>query len=196
MPVYKNLHFDKIYSDSRTFKVAQNDSYILSYPEFIRYFDSIDLKVTSHNLLIGANFIYGWMPRVLRLNLMDSDMTYYLGLINEVKSGYELKDQELLSVKTLMNNSLVGASKLLHFINPYKYAIWDSHILKYISGNKTSYGIDKVHYYNEYLKGLKEVINNPNFKILHEHIEDHLDYSISPFRAIELVMFQTSKNRI
>lgn len=39
---------------------------------------------------------------------------------------------ELLFLKRSFNNSLVGVSKLLHFINPRVYAIWDSRVFSFL----------------------------------------------------------------
>ena len=57
-------------------------------------------------------------------------------LLNKAKSGNLLNSEELEIVKKCVNNSLVGTSKLLHFINPSIYAIWDSKIFRNITEKK------------------------------------------------------------
>lgn len=39
---------------------------------------------------------------------------------------------DLVLLKKSFNNSLVGVSKLLHFINPNIYAIWDSRVFGFL----------------------------------------------------------------
>jgi len=90
---------------------------------------------------------------------------------------------------------MVGLSKLLHFINPIDYAIWDSRIFKYITEKKSQYGIDKVENYLAYLEKLREIINLNGYGELHNLVEKQFEYAISPMRAIEILMFETDRNR-
>jgi hypothetical protein len=142
-------------------------------------------------LFISSHFVYGWMPTILDLNIADIDNV--LRLLNEVKNGKKLDSKELDVIKKCMNNSMVGASKLLHFINPKDYAIWDSRIVRYITGNKSSYGIDNSDNYNEYLERISDIINTDGFAEIQSTITGLLNYSVTPMRSIELIMFQTDK---
>lgn len=189
---FKNLTFEKLLSDASTFDVDPNESYILTYPEFLNYFKRIE-RLDKHNLVIGSHFVYGWMPTIIELkldNLYDS-----LDYLNKAKSGELLNESELEHLKSCINNSMVGLSKLLHFINPNVYAIWDSRIFRYLTEKNTAYGIDKPANYLHYLNGLKEIINNPDFHLISEFVQPHFEYQLSPLRTAELMMFQADRAR-
>lgn len=111
-----------------------------SYNEFIKYFDEINSEIKLHHLIISSHFVYGWMPTILKFK--NTNIKEVLIYLNKARSNHLLSEKELLEIKACVNNSMVGTSKLLHFINPQIYAIWDSRVLRYINGNKYFYGID------------------------------------------------------
>ncbi len=188
----KNLNFETILKDAEEFVLAKNDSYIQTYPEFLRYFENID-KIEKHHLVIASHFAYGWMPTIIQLDLSQQDKV--LDLLNAVKKGYILNSEELGLLKKSINNSLVGLSKLIHFINPKDYAIWDSRIFRYLTEKKSSYGIDNTELYIEYLKGLKNIAKNESYPKLHRLVVRNFDYEIYPNRVIEITMFQADRNK-
>lgn len=188
----KNLNFATIRKDSENIIWSDYDSYLETYPEFIQYFRNID-RIERHHLIISSHFIYGWMPTILNIDLKS--INEVLRLLNEVKSGKLLTVEELMILKKCINNSLVGLSKLLHFINPRSYAIWDSRIFRYLTEKKSSYGIDNPNTYLEYLNGIKSTSEHQDYRILHNFIESKFEYKIEPMRAIEIVMFETDRKR-
>ena len=191
---FKNLTFDNLLRDADKFSVSVTDSYIEVYPEFLNYFESLNLIEKQH-LIISSHFVYGWMPTIIHLDTDPSLISQVLFYLNAAKSGHILQIEEFEIVKSCINNSMVGLSKLLHFINPRDYAIWDSRILKYFTGNKSQYGIDKAENYLNYLHKLTEIIHHNDYADLHLMIEGQLKYKITPMRAIELLMFETERNR-
>ncbi len=189
----KNLNFETILKDAENFSLVGSHSYVEVYPEFIKYFDSISGTIDEHHLVISSHFVYGWMPTILNLNLENKGQV--LSLLNAVKKGHLLTFDEIDILKKCINNSLVGLSKLLHFINPTDYAIWDSRIFRYITEKKSQYGIGKLESYLEYLQKMKEISKNENYYKIHELVSKHFDYEIQPMRAIEIVMFETDRVR-
>ncbi len=125
-----------------------NSSYQKSYQEFLKYFQSVDI-ITEHHLIISSHFIYGWMPTILHID--TSNIHRVLTSLNDAKSGRLLTADDLENIKGFMNNSMVGTSKLLHFIHPNIYAIWDSRVFRYMTGKKSSYSINKPGAYLDYL---------------------------------------------
>lgn len=190
---FKNLTYEKLRHDAEKFTVAENDSYIKTYPEFLKYFSSLE-RIERHHLIISSHFVYGWMPTIIHLDLKDIDQI--LLLLNAVKSKQILNREEIQKLKSCINNSLVGLSKLLHFINPINYAILDRRIFKYITDKKSQYGIDKAENYLAYLESLKNIIAHKDYEDLHKLIENKFDYAISPMRAIEILMFETGRQKI
>jgi hypothetical protein len=190
----KNLNFKKIFSDAENLIFSANDSYIRTYPEFIKYFEKINHgEINEHNLIIASHFVYGWMPTIIHLNLNEKDKVIFL--LNAVKAGHILDISELNILKSAINNSIVGLSKLLHFINPINYAIWDSRIFRYTTGKKSIYGLDKPGLYLEYLKGIDKISKHKNFEDLHTLISRYFDYEINPTRVIEIIMFETERTK-
>jgi len=179
-----------IYRADELFLNTKN-TYIQSYPEFIKYFNNIDL-IEKHHLIISTHFVYGWMPTILNLDI--SNLQEFLDILNKVKLKKEMENSEILFLKKHINNSLVGTSKLLHFICPEKYAIWDSKIYRYLY-NKKPYGyrVGDVNLYKEYIATLKRITMHEKFYLLLSIVETKLKYKVSPIRAIEIVMFSEFK---
>lgn len=190
----KNLNFETIFKDAEKFILTENDSYIHTYPEFLNYFEVIKAgEINEHNLVIASHFVYGWMPTIIHLNLDEKEKV--LSLLNAVKGRYILTISELEILKKAINNSLVGLSKLLHFINPRDYAIWDSRVFRYLTEKKSSYGIDKPKLYLDYLNGIKNIAENKDYGQLHDLISRNFDYEIYPTRAIEITLFEADRKR-
>lgn len=188
---FKNLNFENIKHDAENITIDKNDSYIKAYPEFIKYFET-NSPIEKHNLIIGSHFIYGWMPTILTLKLNNTDNV--LEQFNKAKNGIILNEAELEMLKTCINNSMVGLSKLLHFINPEKYAIWDSRIYRYITGKKQHYSINNIQNYLDYLGKMVEITHHNKFDQFYESMNKHFEnYSITPLRSIEIVMFMKDK---
>lgn len=87
-------------------------------------------------------------------------------------------------MKKIVNNSMVGASKLMHFLNPDKYPMWDSNICEYLNYREQS-----VEDYISYQQDCDELINSPEYpEIRHSFLriypeEAKGDYS--DYRSIE-----------
>ena len=186
----KNLNSESIFKALNDFELTEGDSYVQTYENFIEHFKNID-ELKWHDLVIGSHLVYGWMPTIINLNYEDQEKA--VQILNSAKKGKDLGVEELLVLKKTINNSLVGASKLLHFINPEKYAIWDSRIYRFVTGNKSQYGIDKPENYLLYLKGLKEISKAPKYSVFHKQVSSKFNYQITPFRAIEIVMFEADR---
>ncbi|MFZ4262084.1 hypothetical protein ACFRAE_08575 [Sphingobacterium sp. HJSM2_6] len=97
-----------------------------SYIHFLKYFDDIDI-INEHHFYIATGFIYSWMPTILKTVLCNEGV---LDILNKIKAGYDVNEGDLTALTLSVNNSLVGVSKLLHFIAPSQYAIWDSRVCK------------------------------------------------------------------
>lgn len=184
----------KLIKDSKKVNFNKNNSYLKTYPEFIKYFKDCK-KINEHNYVVGIHAIYGWMPTILKkLDLTEINET--LRILNNVKGGKKLEEKDLMHLKSKINNSLVGSSKLIHFINPKKYAIWDSRVYKYIFGKKPSSQTEKVSNYIKYISELERIEKDSRFdsvyKKVNSDIKKHFNYSVTKKRAIELIMFELS----
>lgn len=193
----KDFEWDKLCKDTSSVREAlkTQKSYIISYHEFVKYFS--DLKeVTKHHLIIGIHFVYGWMPTILEL-YPKSEETFDEAVIilNKAKnrSGLLLSVDDLNKLKELFNNSLVGTSKLLHFINPEQYAIWDSRVYRYLTGKEAHNKIGNPDLYLDYLSLCKEIAARKEYDEIHKEITNAVGYDVTKTRSIELIMFCSGK---
>jgi hypothetical protein len=188
----QRIPFEKFLQDGFSFSPVNRADYI-SYKEFVKYF--ADLKtITKHNLIIGINFTYGWMPTIFEFCSDNFDES--LNILNRAKKGKIPKIEHLGILKNLFNNSMVGTSKLLHFINPEIFAIWDSRVYRYLTGKSAyDYRINDYAAYLSYLKFCDYLTSHPDFGIVHKAICDLVGYSMTKFRTAELVMYSAGGSK-
>ncbi|VEJ21002.1 hypothetical protein [Neisseria animaloris] len=188
------------------------DSYIFSYPYILEFFSTkFNSKnaLDKHNFICGIHMIYGWMPHILELNPID-DLDNIITILNNTQKNKKISDEDLLKLaKPIDSSSVIGTSKLLHFIAPDSFAIWDNNVHKFICSKKL---IDNNIYkkniyppknkeyvqipnYRAYLNLLTEIQKNSKFKDFHKSVNKKIGYEVSPLRAIELIMFLNSPNR-
>ena len=171
---------------------STEENYLLSYPYFLNYFQNLE-SINLENLVIGISFTYSWMPTILKaLNLKNTEKVLFI--LNEVKKGKLIDEQQLTTLKTTFNNSLVGTSKLLHFINPKQYAIWDSRVFRFLNNVEPhKYRLEKPRAYIEYLKLIEELKNEKAFTAFFELMKQIVGYDITEYRALELAFFKGSQ---
>jgi hypothetical protein len=168
---------------------STEENYLLSYPYFLNYFQNLE-SINLENLVIGISFTYSWMPTILKaLNLKNTEEVLFI--LNEVKKGKLIDEQQLTTLKTTFNNSLVGTSKLLHFINPKQYAIWDSRVFRFLNDVEPhKYRLEKPRAYIEYLKLIEELKNEKAFTAFFDLMKQKVGYDITEYRALELAFFK------
>lgn len=182
----QNITVNKFFQDGENFTINNKLDY-KSYPDFIEYFKNIQ-NISLHNLIIGINFTYGWMPTIL--NFRSDKFDEALVILNKAKEEDKISSEELILLKKLFNNSLVGTSKLLHFINPNKFSILDSRVYRYWTGMEPyDYRVEKSETYFEYLKLCEDLVKHDKFSAVESRVESQVGYSMTPFRIVELVMY-------
>jgi hypothetical protein len=173
--------------------VNPEHSYHKSYFHFINYFAGRN-EITEQDLVIGSNFTYGWMPTILNFKSDDFDLA--VAALNRAKATARISNADLMVLKGLINNSLVGVSKLLHFINPQVYAIWDSRVCNFLTGKSHKQKVEKIELFWSYLDLCERVVQNPEFEQIHRSFANRLGYAISPMRIPEQIMFLSSNDPI
>lgn len=174
-----------------TTTISKDDSYLLSYPFLLNYF-AAKPSITPEEVVCGAHMAYGWMPTILDLYTKkpNIDLSTAAGLLNTVKVTGTLTDAQIEQLACLVNNSLVGASKLLHFISPHKFAIWDSKVYAFVYREKAhNYRLNNVSKYRHYLGLLSRHEQDSRFSGFHVSVNSKIGYEVSPFRALELIMY-------
>lgn len=175
-------------------KIANNidstkENYFQSYTHFLNYFKNLD-SINLENIFIGISFTYSWMPTILKsIKLENSEEV--ISILNDVKIGTQINEEQLNILKMSFNNSLVGTSKLLHFINPNQYAIWDSRVFRFLNNEEPhKYKLEKPKVFIEYLKFIENLKSEKTFEAFYELMKEKVGYEITEYRALELAFFK------
>ncbi len=175
-------------------QIPTNSSYIRSYPYIIKYFES-RACLGVEELICGAHMIYGWMPTILDIDFW-SDRINVQGacdILEKARETGSLDNEEILLLAEIINHSLVGASKFLHFVAPNCFAIWDSKVYKFLYKRKPhNYRLNDIRAYRSYLEGITVLKQDPRIESFKRSINEKLGYSVSDMRALELIMFLRS----
>ena len=175
-------------------KIANNidsskENYFQSYTYFLNYFKNLD-SINLENIFIGISFTYSWMPTILKSIRLENPENV-IAILNDVKIGKQINEEQLFILKKSFNNSLVGTSKLLHFINPNQYAIWDSRVFRFLNNEKPhKYKLEKPKTYIEYLNFIENLKSEKIFNTFYDLMKQKVGYEITEYRAIELAFFK------
>lgn len=168
---------------------ASKENYLLSYPHFLNYFKNLEY-INLENVIIGISFTYSWMPTILKSIKLENPENI-ISILNDAKNGKQINEQELSILKTAFNNSLVGTSKLLHFINPNHYAIWDSRVFRFLNNEEPhKYKLEKPELYLKYLKLIEDLKTEKTFEDFYNLMNEKVGYKITEHRALELAFFK------
>ncbi len=172
----------------RSTRDARDWSYVKAYRHFIDFFQSKE-TIDEQSLVVGAHCAYGWMPTMLELNEQDDQFQGTLEIIAKVKDRQVISTEELANVGKTINNSLVGASKLLHFVNPDDYPIWDSRVYRYWA-NERPYGYRmSASAYLAYRQNCEDISREPRFSSIHKEVNKKMGYDVTAMRAIEWIAY-------
>lgn len=185
------LTIDKIkkYAYSLPEEIKTN-SFFTSYQKLIDFTKSC-LNSNNKNSLIGiAHMCYGWMPTMLEYNNIEDSNTF----LEQVNNGC-LNSKFLSKVKKTINNSIIGGSKFLHFLNPQNYAIFDSRVYEAITKSKSyNYNTNNIANYQKYVLKLRELSNESDAKEMKEFLlnNNFVLQETSLLRCIEMCLFYST----
>jgi hypothetical protein len=162
-------------------------SYRIGYQALRRLFDEYVRPDDYEKVVAGAYAVYGWMPTIMKNGIASEHWTTCRSALNSLRGAETWGTaaetfNETPEVLRLVNGSLVGTSKFLHFLNPACLPIWDSNISKVFD-----YVVDRTTSYLTYGQKVAEAI--------HEGIvypERYIDFaggSVSSARQLELLLF-------
>ncbi len=162
--------------------ICQTHNYLETYKSIIALTES---SLRDEDLyVVLANAIYGWMPTILK----SMGPKASIDDVRKISGGQAaLKFIEALQIP-LLNNSWVGTSKFLHFINPETFPIWDSRVAKRLNVY-SDHKIKQKRYYLEYLSYMHSVAENHSGQFLAEAIEEKYGYFPTNMRCLELYLF-------
>lgn len=187
----KKITQDELNDIASKIETTQEDNYLKTYPYFISYFKNLK-ELNEENIIIGISLVYSWMPTILKK--LDLEKTKdATTILNKARTEERITQEELELLISTFNNSLVGSSKLLHFINPNKYAIWDSKVYRALYENKTPYqgAISNPENYFKYINWINGIIKQPSFNQFYEKMKSLIGNEITEYRAVEFALFKS-----
>jgi hypothetical protein len=161
----------------------------IRYPEFLLFFRKA-ATLTPHHLIIGANFVYGWMPTML--DFRSKEFKRCVIHLERARKHHDLGTDELEELAGLVNNSNVGASKLLHVVAPEHYSIWDRRVAEYLETTPATNRTAGAEQYLNYNNCCRSLASSREAIVLARELSAHVGCSLTPLRALELVMFYAS----
>jgi hypothetical protein len=176
--------------DSERVEIKADDTFLISYPEFVQYFRATR-PIMRHHLIIGASFTYAWMPTILDFRSTAFDEV--AGLLERARAGHVLTAEEARSVFKLVNNSIVGASKLLHFVAPDFYAIWDQRVASYLGVRTSTTVAGAIDQCLRYWALCRDLARTDEAAHVTSFMSQRLGYEVTPLRAMELIMFTAAR---
>lgn len=178
----------RLIKDSKSLDWTDSASFILSYRHLTEFFNKPD-PLTELDFIIGSHYAYGWMPTIL--DFRPTKLGKCVEILNRVKDKKGISDDEIRMLTEAVNGSLVGTSKLLHFIDPSLYPIWDSNVCEYLKKSlRGGWRIKSIKAYRKYVELLKGLSANQELMDkLRDNLGDRLDVTVSDMRLLELIMF-------
>lgn len=153
-----------------------------------------------HQLCLVA---YGWMPRIARLDPKHTPQALLALQLAQTATPSNLTSVRISNL-ALCLRSVVGASKVLHFVNPSTYPIWDSNIERFRQkANPTTSFMGEASNYLAYANEVHAISTDPGFPGFHAQFNQGLaswlaaigvpPYQVCNVRAIELAAFELSR---
>jgi hypothetical protein len=153
--------------------------------------------ITWEDAIVGLHIVYCWMPTIPNLarptQLTPAERLQVVSLLNDARTRL-LNIDELSFLKTgFINNSMVGLSKLLHFVAPERYAIWDKRVAKawyspaparYATYNAPAVYLDYLATMAGWSPGAAGIAARAAIRALSPHLA-----AVSELRILELVLF-------
>jgi len=166
------------------------DRYMHSYPLLVAEASGVTQRGQWNGAKI-VNFIQRlfdspWMQRAFKCDI-DSDVAEKLAhALNHRATSEELEKL----AESLVNNSLVGGSKFLHFCDPARFPITDR-FLRMVTGTPWHVTV-QADYYRDYRLAVAAV-DDEHAQLAMTWAEEVFGYAVTRVRAIEALVFYYAK---
>ena len=178
------------------------DPYSMAYPALLSHFSRLQ-TVNWNSAVLGLHIVYGWMPTIPRLaGIMRWDVNNRQKLVATLanaKDGQSPTNDELELLMAFCNNSMIGASKLLHFLRPEAFPIWDSRVARVFLTNPRAGGqqVNGVEPWKEYRSTMLEWLADQGVKQRCADLRQLAGFldRVSDLRLIELVLFHNTASK-
>lgn len=178
------------------------DPYSMVYPALLSHFTGLQ-PVNWDAAVLGLHIVYGWMPTIPKLGgIMQWDgskQQKFAETLANAKNGQVPTDSELETLKSFCNNSMIGASKLLHFLKPETFPIWDSRVAKVFLKNPKAAGlsVNGIEPWKQYRNALSGWLSDQAVKKKCRELRQLAPFlnQVSDLRLVELVMFHRTVSK-
>jgi hypothetical protein len=177
---------------------SQEATYLRAYPSLLGTAKSSERGVTETFLLTAA-FVHGWMPASLQLDPARLDAA--AGAFDGARAEDAVFSEDTVAAVAGCLQSLVAASKVLHFANPLLYPTWDSRIEHFRRGAPpSSYHMAQTGNYVTYVEEVERVKRQEGFLGFHHdycvNYQQRLrqlaipPYPLTDMRVIEAAVYE------
>ena len=155
----------------------------------------------NHAIVAIAHMAYGWMPTTLKKCDINDEIQHEYGktILDafKVKTSGDARNFVESFASSPINDSCIGFSKALHFINPEFFPIWDSNVAK-IFGMRHHYQMKKTKVYGCYIDFCHSVlVDCETVAEAVKQVQDlfcyHAGYKVVKIRALEFMLFVIGK---
>lgn len=183
--------------------LVEDSSYHVSYKRFIKYLAK-KADLTEEKLISAAGMAYSWMPTTINIQ-KELIPGSYSAVKRLVEDSDSVTDKDIKKASEFLSGSVVGISKVLHFLDPENFPIYDTGIYCFIyrKSNRPSYStVNRARRYVRYCENVRSLSKDKEVqKLVKKDVVDGIkhkynyDFNISYIRAIEVAMFARSPIR-
>lgn len=155
-------------------------TYRYTYDRFLRYFrDKPEGRaLEEQDLFVGFALAYSWMATIKQLDPAIDTVRAATAALNRLRS-FQVGEMEASPPSALPEwilrlqpeiepvrqflGSVVGTSRLLHFVNPEIFPMWDAVIHRYYDRSVPGRTLDSLRRYIEYTADVHRLVNHPDF---------------------------------
>jgi hypothetical protein len=181
-------------SKEEHFKLSEKNDYHRSYRALLALAKQTKDDPRNDGVLGLSCAIYGWMPTILKkFNLEVSKIEKPVECVRNLQTAdCATKFLSSLDATSPVNNSWVGLSKLLHFLSPELFPIWDSRIAKHF-GLNWQYQLNRQNVYVSYVTFMHDNLAShaDMLALVADKVEDGYEYRPSEMRCLELLLFES-----
>ncbi|MBA2410383.1 MAG: hypothetical protein H0V62_11705 [Gammaproteobacteria bacterium] len=157
-------------------------TYRYTYDRYLQYFrEKRGQPLTEQDLYIGFAFAYSWMASIKQLDPALATVKAATAALNELhamqpasldmdsEAAADISDEQVENLAAATEplryflGSVIGTSKLLHFVNPEVFPIWDAIIHRYSRLPKTS-AADSLRLYAQYTCMVHRLTHHADFE--------------------------------
>jgi hypothetical protein len=159
-------------------------TYRYTYDRYLQYFRDKPSggNLTEQDLYVGFGIAYSWMATIKQLDPRIKTVEAAVKALNQVRvlqptdlelgivGCHNISPDKIARVEMMIEpirqflGSVIGSSKLLHFVNPDVFPMWDSVIHRYFNQLEQKSASDSLHQYIEYTYNVHALISDDSFE--------------------------------